>query len=599
MKLYIYKSKSNTTLYMAKTYRKNNGKSSTKIVEKLGTLEEVKEKANGEDPIVWAKKYVEQKTKEENENRGIYYEKLIEGKELSSEQKIYNLGHIFLRKIFEELDLNKLCKDIKKDYKFDYELDDILEDLICTRVMYPTSKLSSCEEAHKFLRQPKYKLHDIYRALDVLAKEKEKIEKWCYEKSLNIIKKRNTKVLYYDCTNYFFEIELEDEDDLEQDKKGLRKYGKNKENRPLPIVEMGLFIDGSGFPLAFNINPGNTNEQTTLRPLEKQIMKDFELSKFLVCTDAGLGSFNNRNFNNKGNRVYIVTQSLKQLPQEYQADAISNIGWHLLGSSKSINLSKLNKYDSKNKNIYYKEILITRTKKDPDTKKRITLKERMIVTFSPKYATYQKNIRNAQIFRAKEMIEKHPERYTKLPQNNAKRFIQKENITTDGECAERYKLYYKESLEKYEEQFDGLYALCVPEEMEASVEEILQVSKGRWEIEESFRIMKSEFKARPPVYLRLEDRIKAHFVICYLSLLVYRILEKEKLQDKYTTEEIIKTLKDMQTNKIEGIGYKQLYQKTAITTDLNNNYTFNLDQKFISMKNFKNINNILHSIIYQ
>lgn len=586
MKLYIYKSKSNTTLYMAKTYRKNNGKSSTKIVEKLGTLEEVKEKANGEDPIVWAKKYVEEKTKEENENRGIYYEKLIEGKELSSEQKIYNLGHIFLRKIFEELDLDKLCKDIKKDYKFDYELDDILEDLICTRVMYPTSKLSSYEKAHKFLRQPKYKLHDVYRALDVLAKEKEKIEKWCYEKSLNVIKERNTKVLYYDCTNYFFEIELEDEDDLEQDKKGLRKYGKNKENRPLPIVEIGLFIDGSGFPLAFNINPENTNDQTTLRPLEKQIMKDFELSKFLVCTDAGLGSFNNRNFNNKGNRVYIVTQSLKQLPREYQADAISNIGWHLLGSSKSINLGKLNKYDSKNKNIYYKEILITRSKKDPDTKKRITLKERMIVTFSPKYATYQKNIRDAQIFRAKEMIEKHPERYTKLPQNNAKRFIQKENITTDGECAEKYKLYYKESLEKYEEQFDGLYALCVPEEMEASVEEILQVSKGRWEIEESFRIMKSEFKARP-VYLRLENRIKAHFVICYLSLLVYRILEKEKLQDKYTTEEIIKTLKDMQTNKIEGIGYKQLYQKTEITTDLNNNYTFNLDQEFIGIKNLK------------
>lgn len=586
MKLYIYKSKSNTTLYMAKTYRKNNGKSSTKIVEKLGTLEEVKEKPNGEDPIVWAKKYVEQKTKEENENRGIYYEKLIEGKELNSEQKIYNLGHIFLRKIFEELDLDKLCKDIKKDYKFVYELDDILEDLICTRVMYPTSKLSSYEKAHKFLRQPKYKLHDVYRALDVLAKEKEKIEKWCYEKSLNVIKERNTKVLYYDCTNYFFEIELEDEDDLEQDKKGLRKYGKNKENRPLPIVEMGLFIDGSGFPLAFNINPENTNERTTLRPLEKQIMKDFELSKFLVCTDAGLGSFNNRNFNNKGNRVYIVTQSLKQLPREYQADAISNIGWHLLGSSKSINLGKLNKYDSKNKNIYYKEILITRSKKDPDTKKRITLKERMIVTFSPKYATYQKNIRDAQIFRAKEMIEKHPERYTKLPQNNAKRFIQKENITTDGECAEKYKLYYKESLEKYEEQFDGLYALCVPEEMEASVEEILQVSKGRWEIEESFRIMKSEFKARP-VYLRLENRIKAHFVICYLSLLVYRILEKEKLQDKYTTEEIIKTLKDMQTNKIEGIGYKQLYQKTEITTDLNNNYTFNLDQEFIGIKNLK------------
>lgn len=369
---------------------------------------------------------------------------------------------------------------------------------------------------------------------------------------------------------------------------GLRKYGKNKENRPLPIVEMGLFIDGNGYPLAFNINSGNTNEQTTLRPLEKQIMKDFELSKFLVCTDAGLGSFDNRNFNTKGERLYIVTQSLKQLPQEYIADALSNTGWHLLGSSNSINLNKINKYDSNNKNIYYKEVLIKRTKKDRETKETTTLEERMIVTFSPKYAAYQKNIRDSQIARAKEIIAKHPEQYSKLPQNNAKRFIQKENITSDGECAEKSKLYFKENLEKYEAQFDGFYALCVPEKMEGSVENILQISKGRWEIEESFRIMKSEFKARP-VYLHLEDRIKSHFIICYLALLVYRILEKEKLKDKYTTENIITTLRQMTTNKIEGLGYKQLYQKTDITTDLNKNYDFNLDQKFIGMKNMKKI----------
>lgn len=369
---------------------------------------------------------------------------------------------------------------------------------------------------------------------------------------------------------------------------GLRKYGKSKENRPLPIVQMGLFIDGNGYPLAFNLNSGNTNEQTTLRPLEKQIMKDFELSKFLVCTDAGLGSFDNRNFNTKGERLYIVTQSLKQLPQEYLADALSNTGWHLLGNSKSINLNKINKYDSNNKNIYYKEVLIKRTKKDTETKEKNILEERMIVTFSPKYAAYQKNIRDSQIARAKEIITKYPEQYGKIPQNNAKRFIQKENITNDGECAEKSKLYFKENLEKYEAQFDGFYALCVPEKMEGSVEDILQISKGRWEIEESFRIMKSEFKARP-VYLHLEERIKSHFIICYLALLVYRILEKEKLKDKYTTANIIATLKEMTTNKIEGLGYKQLYKKTDITTDLNKNYDFNLDQEFIGMKNMKKI----------
>ena len=585
MRLSITHTKNNTYFYMIKSFR-INGKNTSKIIECLGNLEDVVKKANGEDPIVWAKKYVEQKTKEENENKGTYFEKLVEGEELDSEQKIYNIGHTFIRKIFEELELNTLCKIIKKKYKIEYEFSDILEDLICTRIMYPSSKLSSYEDSKKFLRQPKYQLYDVYRALDVISKEKENIEKWCYEKSLNIIKERNTKVLYYDCTNYFFEIEMEDNDDLENNKQGLRKYGRNKENRPLPITEMGLFIDGTGYPLAFNINPGNTNEQTTLRPLEKQIMKDFQLSKFLVCTDAGLGSFANRYFNTKGDRIYIITQSLKQLSSKYQADALSTLGWHLLGSNKSININKINKYDSKNKNIYYKEMLIKRTKTDAKTKEKITLEERMIVTFSPKYAAYQKNIRDSQISRAKEIIEKHPEQFSKLPQNNAKRFIQKENITKDGECAEKYKLYYKESLEKYEAQFDGLYALCVPEKVEGNIEEILQISRGRWEIEESFRIMKSEFKARP-VYLHLEERIRAHFTICYLALLIYRILEKEKLQDKYTTEEIITTLKDMLSNKIEGLGFKQLYKKTEITTDLNSNYDFNLDQKFISIKSLK------------
>ena len=587
MRLSITHTKNNTYFYMIKSFR-INGKNTTKIIECLGNIEDVKKKANGEDPVIWAKKYIANKTEEENENKGIYYDKLLEGKDLSSDKKVFNLGHIFLRKIFQELQLDKLSKEIKKKYKIEYELSDILEDLICTRILHPSSKSSSYEETQNFLRQPKYQLHDVYRALDIIQKEKEAIEQWCYEKSLNIIAERNTKVLYYDCTNYFFEIELEDEDDLDNNRKGLRKFGKNKENRPLPIVEMGMFIDGNGYPLAFNINSGNTNEQTTLRPLEKQIMKDFQLSKFLVCTDAGLGSFANRNFNTKGERTYIVTQSLKQLANEYQADAISNIGWHVLDSNKPVNLSKIEKYDSKNKNMYYKEIIIERTQKDKKSNEKITLKERLIVTFSPKYAAYQKNIRDAQISRAKEIIEKHPEQYAKLPQNNAKRFIQKENITTDGECAEKYKLYFKNELEKYEAQFDGLYALCVPENMDATIEDILQISKGRWEIEESFRIMKSEFKARP-VFLQKEERIKAHFTICFLSLLIYRILEKEKLKEKYTTEEIIKTLKEMITNKIEGIGYKQLYEKTDITTTLNNNYNFNLDKEFIGLKNMKKI----------
>ena len=567
MKLYIYKSKTNTILYMAKTYRNSEGKSTSKIIERLGTLDEVKEKSNGEDPIVWAKKYIKEKTKEENENKGTYYDKLIEGKDLTSEQKVFNLGHVFLQKIFQELQLDKLCKEIKKKYKFEYELSDILEDLICTRILYPASKYSSYEESKNFLRQPKYQLHDVYRALDIIQKEKEYIEQWCYEKSLDVIRERNTKLLYYDCTNYFFEIEIEDDDDLNTGKKGLRKYGKNKENRPLPITEMGMFIDGNGYPLAFNVNPGNTNEQTTLRPLEKQIMKDFQLSKFLVCTDAGLSSFSNRNFNTKGERTYIVTQSLKQLSSEYQADAISNVGWHLVGNNKSVDLRKIEKYDSKNKNMYYKEIIIERTKKDKQTNEKITLKERMIVTFSPKYAAYQKNIRDSQILRAKEIIEKHPEQYTKLPQNNAKRFIQKENITDDGECAEKYKLYFKNELEKYETQFDGLYALCVPENMEASIEDILQISKGRWEIEESFRIMKSELDARP-VYVQKEDTIKGHFFICYVTVLLIRLFQFKVLKNQYSTSDICTFMKEFRLVKINENRYINMTRASDFITNL-------------------------------
>lgn len=588
MKLSITHTKNNTYFYMVKSYRNNNGKSTSKIIEKLGTLEEVTLKANGEDPIIWAKNYIKKKTKEENENNAVYYEKLVENEELDSSLKIYNIGYLFIKNIFYKLQLDELCDKIASENKFEYDMSKILQDLLYTRILCPSSKLSAFEEAKKFIEQPNYELHDIYRALSVIAQKKESIEKWCYKTSLNIIPERNTKILYYDCTNYFFEIEQEDEDDTEKNKSGLRKYGVSKEHRPLPIVQMGLFMDGSGYPLAFCINPGNTNEQQTLTPLEKQIMKDFELSKFLVCTDAGLGSFKNRLFNTKGEKVYIVAQSLKNLEKHYQEIAISNKDWRIENSSKKYDLSEIDKYNPNDKNIYYKEFIIERKKKNEKTGKTEKLKERMIVTFSTKYAIYQKSLRDKQISRAKEIIEKNPEKYLRKSQTDAKRFIKCEKVTNDGECAEKYKLYYKDELEEYEQQFDGMYAVCTPENMDGGIEEILKINKGRWEIEESFRIMKSEFKARP-VYLHKEERIIAHFVICFLALLIHRIIAKSKLKGKFTTEEIIDTLKNMISSKIEGLGYKQLYSKSSITEALRDAFGFDLDKKFISNKNMKKI----------
>lgn len=562
MRLSITHTKNNTYLYMLKSYREN-GKVKTKIIECLGNINEVTQKANGEDPIEWAKKYIAEKTLEEKENKATYFEKLTEGTPLSSEQKIFNIGYLFLSKIYHQLKLDKICKDISKKYKFEYDLNSILSRLIYTRILTPSSKLSSYEASKKLLEQPNFELQHIYRALEVIANETEFIEAEVYKNSLNVVT-RNTKVLYYDCTNYFFETEQAE---------GLKQYGVSKEHRPSPIVQMGLFMDGNGFPLAFCINPGNTNEQLTLKPLEKQIIEDFELSHFIVCTDAGLASNENRTFNNLQNRSYIVTQSLKKIKGHLKEWALSKDGWHVLNSNKDINLDTIDN-SSANETIYYKERWI----------KENGLEQRMIVSYSPKYAAYQKSIRNGQIIRAENMIEKPSKVLTKNI-NDPKRFITSTYITGDGEIANSKKLSLNQDAIEKEAMFDGFYAVCTT--LEDNIEEIINVNKRRWEIEESFKILKTEFKARP-VYLKNDDRIKAHFTTCFLSLLIYRILENT-LENKYTTSSTILTLQEMNTLKIEGLGYKQVYANSELANLLCKKFDIKVNEEFIGDKNMKKI----------
>ena len=301
MRLSISKSKNSTSLYVIKSTYKN-GVHSSEVVEKLGTVKELEKKLNGQDPIEWAKKYIEelnQKEKEEKREVLVRYSpvKVIP----KGEQHSFNGGYLFLQKIYHELGLNKLCKEISRRYKFTFNLDSILSRLLYARIIYPSSKLATSQLSKKFIEQPDFELQHIYRALEVLAKETDLIQSYIYNNSLKVAK-RNTGVLYYDCTNYFFEIEQE---------AGLKQYGVSKEHKPNPIVQMGLFMDGDGIPLAFCINKGNTNEQLTLRPLEEKILSDFNLSNFVVCTDAGLASEVNRKFNNKGKRAFITTQSIK------------------------------------------------------------------------------------------------------------------------------------------------------------------------------------------------------------------------------------------------------------------------------------------------
>ena len=564
MRLSLVKSKNAIQFYVIKSFRDSNGKNTSKIIEKLGNLEEVTKKANGQDPVQWAKEYIDTlNEKEKNESLDIIAKFSPSIQIPKNIQNSYNGGYLFLQDIYYSLGLDKICNNISDKYRIKYDLNSVLANLIYTRIIEPSSKLSAFETAKSFLEQPNFELQNIYRALEIISKETENIEASVYKNSLNVVN-RNTKILYYDCTNYFFEIE---------EAEGIKQYGKNKENRPLPIVQMGLFMDGDGFPLAFVIDSGNTNEQVTLKPLEKQIIKDFELSKFVVCTDAGLASHENRIFNNIQDRSFIVTQSLKKIKRHLKDWALSKEDWHKLNSNKLINLNDIDN-SSSNEEIYYKERWINEN----------GLEQRLIVSYSPKYAAYQKNLRTNQIERAKNLIN-NPTTISKNRQNDPKRFIKSSSITNDGEIAEKKVFSLNQSAIDNEAMFDGFYAVCTT--LEDDISEIIKVNKRRWEIEESFRILKSDFKARP-VYLKRDDRIKAHFTTCFLALLIYRILE-HKLGEKYTSSKIIQTLRELNFFQKDGCGYVPIYTRTDLTDGLHNIFGFRTDTEVIPFNKMKKI----------
>lgn len=565
MRLQIIKSKNAQSLYVVKSVY-HNKKRTNKVVEKLGTYENLKETLN-EDPIKWAKKYVEnlnQQEKEGTRNILVKYNptKIIE----KNQQNSFNGGYLFLEKIYYELGLNNICKEISQKYKFEYDLDNILSRLVYGRIIFPASKLATNDLSKKFIEQPTFELQHIYRALEVISKETNFIQSELYKNSLKV-SKRNANILYYDCTNYFFEIEEES---------GLRQYGPSKEHRPNPITQMGLFMDGDGIPLAFNISSGNTNEQVTLTPLEKNILEDFKLSKFIICTDAGLASYANRKFNDKDERAFITTQSIKKLKKHLMDWALSADGWYLTGDSKEYNINEIDKNEEIFKDkIFFKERWI----------KENDLEQKLIVTYSIKYKNYQRQIRNSQIERAKNAITTKTFKLDKCNQNDYKRFIKRTNITAEGEIAEKKILSINNEIIEKEEKFDGFYGVCT--NLEDNAEEIIKVNQRRWEIEESFRIMKSEFKARP-VYLSRDDRITAHFTTCFLSLVLLRFLEK-RLEEKYTSSKIIDCLREMNFMESIGNGYIPTYTRTDLTDDLHDKFGFRTDYQIITNLSLKKI----------
>ncbi len=568
MRVTTSKSKNSESFYITQSYTNSQGKSTSKTIRKLGTLAELSKRlhTDRDGVLAWANEQARLETaryKSEKEDALVmvpfHSNKLMD----YHKQKLFTGGYLFLQSIYYGLKMDSICRKIKSRYKFEYDLNAILSDLIYTRVLVPSSKSSSFRTAKQFLEPPTYRLHDVYRALSVLAREMDFIQAEVYKNSF-FLGSRNDRILYYDCTNYYFEIEQED---------GDKKYGKSKEHRPNPIIQMGLFTDGDGLPLAFSLFPGNQNEQKSLKPLETKILQQFGCEKFIYCSDAGLASEDNRAFNHMGQRSFIVTQSIKKLPAEDRTWALDRNGFKRLSDDASMDITKLSEDDKDQ--LYYKD--------EPFTTKK--LHQRLIITYSPKYASYQKAVRAEQIARAEKMVANGTLKKQRKNPNDPARFVNKIAATEEGEKA---KIHYYLDLDKIaeEELYDGLYAVCT-DLLEDDVADILKVSEGRWQIEDCFRTMKTDFEARP-VYLTREDRIKAHFLTCFLSLLHFRLL-KRSLKDAYTTEQLLQTLRNIKFADVEEQGFIPVYERQKITDDLHETCGFRTDYQFITKRKMKGI----------
>lgn len=574
--------KYSTTYRAVKTIRVD-GKNKTQVVKSFGSEKYICKTYGVSDAKAWAKEQVRLMNEAEKEDAAAFQITLCAGKDLPmDERRCFNGGYLFLQQIYYELGLDRICAMIRTRHGFDYNINSILSRLLYTRILFPSSKLSSYKDSFRFIEQPDFDLHQIYRALSVLADESDYIQSRLFKNSMKIAKRR-TEVIYYDCTNFYFEIEEAADD---------KQYGLSKENRLLPIVEMGLFMDRDGIPLAFCINPGNENEQQSLIPLEEKLMEKFDMSRFIVCTDAGLSSNTNRCFNNydkaDGTRDFITTQSVKKMKKHLEEWMLEPDGWLLSGGDKKkpYNISELDEEKDLEK-IYYKSRWI-KEKVDvtiDGKKQKKELEQQLIVTYSLKYRNYLRSIRNRQIERAMKAVETGAKTIEHKRQNDPKRFIKADHATAEGEVADKTSYYIDENAIAQEEKFDGFYAVCTS--LDDGPETIIRVNKRRWEIEECFRIMKSEFEARP-VFLQRKERIIAHFITCFIALILYRYLEK-KLDNRYTCDQIISTLQEMNFLKYEGKGYQPTYKRTELTDALHEAFGFCTSKEIIPIKKMKKI----------
>lgn len=547
-KLSISKSKNSRIFYIQTSYRKGN-KVCTKTVKRLGNETFIKENYGVEDAEAWAREELERMRQAAREEKQGLVIELHPDKLTDNSERIYNGGDVFIERITTLLGLRQICDTIGERYKFKFDLGDYLTRMVTSRILHPGSKLSDFLSGMRYIENKNLKLESFYRSLDVLAKEMDTMQGMIYNHTLESIG-RNTGVIYYDCTNVFFEIETEDD---------FRKYGHSKENRPNPIVQIGLFMDLDGLPLAICVWPGNTSEQKTLQPLEEVLADKFGLSRFVVCTDGGLGSKDNRKFNVTEDRNFITVQSLKKLSAHYQEWATSPEGWHLRPRLANdihdrcmeiYNLSEINLDDYKD-DTFYKECLTDEN----------AYQEHLIVTYSYKYDIYKKQLRAQQINRAIKKINRKETRRPKSP-NDCRRFLKDTYFDKDGNPLEvTTSAILDQDVIDDEARFDGFNALVTSLDDDPCT--IIRVNSWRWEIEECFRVEKSDLDMRP-VYVRNPQRITAHFFICFIALLALKIIQKQ-LPDHYSLGQIRKTLSEMNLVKLEGFGYIPAFNNTPLS----------------------------------
>ena len=565
-----------------------NGKNTSETFEKLGYPDEISKKQGCSDPFQWMQNHLSELNDQEKEQK---VEKVLvsynpHARIPKGQQQSFNVGYLFLQKVYHELCIDLIASHITKRHHFQYDMDAILSRLIYGHILFPGSKLSTCRLSKKLLEAPGFEYHQVARALSVIASEFDAIQAELYQFSSAVVP-RKTGVLYYDCTNFYFETEEEDDisnEEADASDMPARKYGPSKQHQPSPLVQMGLFMDYSGIPLAVCIGRGNRNEQTTLIPLEEKILQDFELSKFVICTDAGLASEANRKFNNFGERSFVTTVSVKMMEKALKEWCLDPDGWHLEGSKKTFNINQLENSDKEKEENHDKTFYKVKYIEGYDEKRDIEFNQTLIVTYSLKYRDFLRHKREGQIQRAIAAIDGNHSSLEKKNQHDFRRFVKQVAKNDKGKKVQvSYSL--NEDVIAEEKKYDGFYA--VETNLDDDISDIIKINHGRWEIEESFRIMKDEFLARP-AYLSRSDRIKAHFMTCFMSLLVYRVLEK-KLGNQYTCEQIVSTLREMNVTKAQDVGYVPAYTSTDLTDALHEYAGFFTDNEIIRNKTMQGI----------